>query len=358
LRIFRNVAILSALLVVVSISASGCFGGSSRPLGWSGVAVSGNEIYFGTTSGKLISLNKDTGTVRWQVNLEGAQGIYGTPVVFGDTVYVTGYGGRVYAVNTSGALKWTSPTTEDVKLPDAVISGLAINGGRLYYGSTDGYVYAVDATSGAGVWSFKTSEKIWATPIVDEGVVYVGSFDKKFYALSAADGRQLWNFEAGGVFTAAAVISGNTIVIGSLDRSLYGLDRNTGAEKWRFTADKWFWGAPVIVGDRVFAPNTDGRVYILATETGAKEGEIDLADAVASTPASGDGLVVAVTENGSVSVIDAETLQSRGLFDLETTMRAPIAASGDIIFIHSQTNETIFAFNTATGARLWEYRAP
>ncbi len=359
MRIIKKITIVAAVVTLLAVSATGCFGGGSRPLGWSGVAVSGNEVYFGTTTGKLISLNRDTGTVRWQNDdLENAQGIYGTPLVVGDTVYVTTYGGRVHAVNTNGVLKWSSPTVEQVKLPDAVISGLAYSDGRLYYGSTDGKVHALNAETGAPAWDFATGDKIWATPVVDNGVVYVGSFDNKFYALSADDGDELWSFGADGVFSAAAIISGNNVIVGSLDRNIYALDKTTGTEKWRFTGQKWFWAGPLLSGDHIYAPNTDGKVYVLDSATGSKVSEFTLVSSTASNPAVAGDQVVVATESGVVSAIGTANQQIREVIDLKTTLRAPIASFGEVVYLHSQTNETVFALNAVTGARVWEYRIP
>ena len=339
---------------MVALSATGCFGGGNRPIGWSGVTVSGNEIYFGTTTGKLISLNRDSGSVRWQTDLADAQGIYGSPLVVDDTVYVTSFGGRVFAVTTGGALKWSAPPP-DVKLPDAVVGGMAYANGRLYYGSTNGTVYALDAATGALVWDFTTGDKIWATPVIENGVVYVGSFDNKFYALSADNGAEVWNFEAGGVFIAAAVFSGDNVIVGSLDRNLYAFDKVTGAKEWQFTGQKWFWASPLLAGDRVYAPNTDGKVYVLESVDGTKVGEFASVAPVASAPTAADGLVVFADENGALSVIDTASQQVSPLIDLKTTVRASLSAADAIVFVHSQTNETVYALNAVTKAQLWQY---
>ncbi len=355
LRILRKIAIISGLLLMVALSATGCFGGGNRPLGWSGVAVSGNEIYFGTQTSKLISLNRNTGTVRWQIDLPNAQGIYGSPLVVGDSVYVATYSGRIFAVTTAGVLKWSSPS-EDVKLPDAIISGLAYSDGRLYYGSTDGKVYALDASTGGPVWDFETGDKIWATPLIEDGVVYIGSFDNKFYALAATDGREIWQFEAEGVFIAAPVIDGENVIVGSLDRNLYGLDKTTGAFKWQFKGEKWFWGSPILVGDRVYAPNTDGKVYAMDSADGSDVAEFTFETSIASSPAVVANRIVVADENGVLSIIDLSTQQTQQLFDLETTVRAPLTAAGDVVYVHSQSNETIYALNATTGTQLWQYK--
>ncbi len=354
MRILRKIAIISGLVAIVALSATGCIGGGNRPLGWSGVAVSGNEIYFGTQTNKLISLNRDTGTVRWQTDLANAQGIYGSPLVVNDTVYVATYSGRIFAVSTAGVLKWSSPPAE-VKLPDAVISGLAFSDGQLYYGSTDGKVYALDAGSGGPVWNFETGDKIWATPVIENGVVYIGSFDNKFYALAAGDGREIWQFEAEGVFIAAPVIAGENVIVGSLDRNIYALDKTTGTFKWQFKGEKWFWGSPILDGDRLYAPNTDGKVYAMDSTDGSDVAEFTFATSIASSPAAAAGQIIVADENGVVSGIETSTNQTRQLFDLKKTVRAPLTAAGDVVYVHSQSNETIYALNVATGAQIWQY---
>jgi eukaryotic-like serine/threonine-protein kinase len=356
LRTLSKLAILLALVVMLVTTTTGCFNSKSRPLGWSGVSVSGNNLYFGTHTGTLVSLNKDTGVVQWQTALANAQGIYGSPLVVGDTIYVTTYGGRIFAVNSSGVLKWTSPTTDEVKSPDPIISGLAYANGKVYFVSTDKNTYALDATTGKQVWKYATGDKIWDSPVVDNGIVFVGSFDNTFYALSADDGHQLWKFKADGVFMASPVLSGNNIIVGSLDRNLYALNKTTGAEVWRFTGQKWFWASPALVGGKVYAPNTDGKVYLLDGSTGNKISEFDLSGSMASSPAlAGDQIVVA-TESGIVSAIGTVTQQVRQLSDVANTLRAPVTSSGEVVYLHSQTNETVYALNAVTGTALWQYR--
>ncbi len=356
LRKLRKVAILLGLAALLATMATGCFGSSSRPLGWSGVTVSGANLYFGTHTGKLISLNKDTGAVQWQTDLAGAQGVYGSPLVVGDTIYVSTYGGRVFAVNTSGVLKWTSPTADEAKSPAAIISGLAYSNGRLFFGSTDKNIYALDAGTGKQIWKFTTGDKVWASPVVEGGVVFVGAFDNTFYALSADDGHQLWKFEAGGVFIASPVISGNNLIVGSLDRNVYALDKSTGVKVWQFTGQKWFWASPTVVSGDVYAPNTDGKVYILNASTGDKISELDIDGSLASSPAVANDQIVVATESGVVSSISAVNQQVRQISDLQTTIRAPITAAGDIVYLHSQTNETVYALNPVAGTALWQYR--
>jgi outer membrane protein assembly factor BamB len=49
-------------------------------------------------------------------------------------------------------------------------------------GSNDGNAYALNATTGAFIWSYKTGNGVFSSPAVAGGVVYVGSNDNKVYA--------------------------------------------------------------------------------------------------------------------------------------------------------------------------------
>jgi outer membrane protein assembly factor BamB len=53
-------------------------------------------------------------------------------------------------------------------------------------GSDDGNVYALNATTGAKLWSYTTEDAVLSSPAVANGVVYVGSNDGNVYALSNA----------------------------------------------------------------------------------------------------------------------------------------------------------------------------
>ena len=49
-------------------------------------------------------------------------------------------------------------------------------------GSQDNNVYALNAKTGAKLWSFTTGSSVTSSPAVANGVVYVGSYDGKVYA--------------------------------------------------------------------------------------------------------------------------------------------------------------------------------
>jgi serine/threonine-protein kinase len=67
-----------------------------------------------------------------------------------------------------------------------VESSPAVAGGVVYVGSTDNYVYALDASTGDLRWRYQTGHRVESSPTVAGGVVYVGSTDNYVYALLAS----------------------------------------------------------------------------------------------------------------------------------------------------------------------------
>lgn len=103
---------------------------------------------------------------------------------------------------------------------DVYLSSPMIFESAVYFGSSDGNVYAVDANTGNLKWKFKTGDVVHATPAIANGTVYVGSWDSNFYALDAATGKEKWRFKTGedpdihnqvGIQSSAAVMDGMAV---------------------------------------------------------------------------------------------------------------------------------------------------
>jgi outer membrane protein assembly factor BamB len=116
------------------------------------------------------------------------------------------------------ALLWSFKTEGPVK------SSAAIVGGRVYIGSNDRNLYALELATGKKIWAFTNSEAIESSPLVLNGKVFVGSGDANLYALDAATGKELWRFTTGEKILGAPnwfVAEGRTnILVGSYDYRL------------------------------------------------------------------------------------------------------------------------------------------
>jgi hypothetical protein len=157
-------------------------------------------------------------------------------------------------------LKWKFETDRAIKSSPAVWLDPADptgRKGRVFVGSNDSNVYAVDLADGSKLWSFKTGDTVEGTPLVLDGVVYVGGNTGFVYALDAATGTMKWALETGdsilgGINWAKSPDGRRTwILAGSRDSTLYCIDAATGKAVWKCEVGSYINGGPVLAGDKV-----------------------------------------------------------------------------------------------------------
>ena len=150
-------------------------------------------------------------------------------------------------------------------------SSPAVVNGVVYFGSGDGNVYALNASTGAKLWSlYHRRRSVISSPAVANGVVYIGSDDDNVYALNASTGAKLWSYTTGSnVGSSPAVVNG-VVYVGSGRRQRVCAERQHRRQAvelchrsvcgprppWRMG---WFMSA-----------RSDGNVYALNASTGAE----------------------------------------------------------------------------------------
>ena len=83
-------------------------------------------------------------------------------------------------------------------------------------------VYALNASTGALLWSYTTGGRVNSSPAVANGVVYVGSLDNNVYALNASTGAKLWSYTTGGpIYYSSPAVANGMVYVGSLDGKVY-----------------------------------------------------------------------------------------------------------------------------------------
>jgi outer membrane protein assembly factor BamB len=146
-----------------------------------------------------------------------------------DNIIYTGCGAAMCAVEAPNqVLKWKA------RIPSGTIaySAAAVAGGLVYAGTTtSGAVYAFDIKTGAIRWSFQTAgHNVWAGPSVAGGVVYVGGDDQSLYALDAGSGAKLWSFSAGTPIVNTPAVVNGVVYLGA--GALYAVFASDGRQLW------------------------------------------------------------------------------------------------------------------------------
>jgi PQQ-dependent dehydrogenase (methanol/ethanol family) len=176
-------------------------------------------VYGGDTGNTRFSENKQVNasnvsklSVKWALQLGTNRSQESTPIIVGDTMYVTSSFGpkNVFAVNAkTGEVKWRySPEipkgVDQFACCDVNSRGVSYADGKIYFGTLDARLIALDA---------KTGKEVWASKVVD--------------------------YTQGSVITSPPTVAKNVIVTGygggeyGVRGALVGYDLKTGKELWR-----------------------------------------------------------------------------------------------------------------------------
>src|SRR5580700_7797931 len=137
----------------------------------------------------------------------GELGTFSTgPVMYDGILYVTTHLGT-YAIDATTCKKiWTHLHVAQGPEMNATNKGVAIAGGRVIRGTQDGFLYALDAKTGAPLWvrqvaDWSLGEGIGAAPIVLDDIVYVAKaggdwgIRGQMMAFNVRDGSVAWKFD-------------------------------------------------------------------------------------------------------------------------------------------------------------------
>ncbi|MGE3666298.1 MAG: PQQ-binding-like beta-propeller repeat protein, partial [Steroidobacteraceae bacterium] len=291
-------------------------------------------VYVASASGALFALDRDTGQERWKFT--SRMPIASTPAIDRGTLYFVSSTGALAALDTAtGKPKWIFATEYERRfearglhgygpagqtMPDSwdvFTSSPVVAEGKVFFGSGDGNVYAVDASSGVLQWKFPMRDVVHASPAYADGTIYVGSWGGDFRAIDAATGQSKWLFQAGedpamhnqvGFQSSAAVVDG-VVYVGCRDAHVYALDAKTGRRKWDYpTSKSWVNGTPAVRDGLVYVGTSDSsRFMALEAKTGRLRFNFDARGYVFSSAALAGDRVYFGSHDGVLHALDAQS---------------------------------------------------
>ena len=140
-------------------------------------------------------------------------------------------------------LLFSFQTDDDIKSSPVVKNGI------IYFGSTDGYFYAIDF-EGKLKWKFNSENAIEAPAIIVDKSIIFGNMDGWFFSLNCETGKLNWKYETENQIVGSASwekIKGQLVAaVGSYDYYLHGVDLRSGANLWKYESDNFINGAPAL----------------------------------------------------------------------------------------------------------------
>jgi outer membrane protein assembly factor BamB len=300
-------------------------------------------VYIAAMDGHLYAIDEQTGKEKW--NFKSRMPVASSPAIADGTVYFVSSTGSLAALDAStGKPKWVFPMEYERKFEaknlhgypstaqtiadayDLFTSSPAVANGKVFFGSGDGNVYALDAETGILQWKFPTKDVVHSSPAVVNNVVYVGSWDSYLYAIDADTGQEKWGFKSGedetihnqvGFQSSPAVVDG-VVYSGCRDAHVYAIDAATGRKKWDYpTSKSWVIASPAVYNGMVYAGTSDSSRFLgLDAKTGRLKFNFDAKAYMFSSPSIAGDVAYVGDHNGKLYAIDAKT--GKALWEFQT----------------------------------------
>ena len=245
--------------------------------------------------------------------------------------------------------------------------------GRVFAGDASGEISALNADTGAEIWSVhlrvpnRFDRMSFGSGLAyDSGRIFAHSGFNFFVALDAATGAEIWRTETLVPFHGAPTVVDGRVFVTSDDNELLALDAETGTVLWAYqgiveTARLLTGPSPAVLGDIVVAPFASGEIVALRVQNGNPVWSDSLTRAggltamseindVAGSPVILDGTVYAMSHSGTLVAIELRTGE-RIWTQPAGGLHTPWVA-GDFLYVITSEAELV-CLNRNTGVVHW-----
>lgn len=282
-----------------------------------GLAHGGGGLYATSGYGRLLAIEPETGTVRWDQKLD-ATGT-GDPLYRDGLVYLVAGDTTAWAIEADdGRVRWRNEGVGDVRN----VSGgpaPAIADGRVAFAFGNGEIQTVFPEGGLPRWSAFVAgrregtaiglvDDITGGPLIADGRLYAANAAGRLAALDLETGERLWTAEDGAVD--AIWPAGGALFVVNDRNELLRLDARDGRRVWavqlpRYTEERPRRRAaihaqhgPVLAGGRLIVAGGDGLIRAFAPEDGALLQTLDLPGGATAAPVVAGETLYVVTGDG------------------------------------------------------------
>ena len=309
------------------------------------------------------SVNKEYAQVQEQWIVQTGAGIYCSPAVEKDKVFVGDDLGRLTAYALKNGKKlWSFQSGKRIVGTPAVSEGIVV------FGSADCKIYGLDAQNGNLLWIVEAAEPVLGAVTIENGIAYIGASDHTFRAVNIRTGEVKWAF-AGvrGYIETKPLVTDNKVIFGAWDNTLYALNKADGKELWKWTggltrmhfspAAVW----PVAADGKVFITDPQRAMTAIDIETGNTVWRTFQSMVRETIGLSEDKeRIYSKTMNDSIVCYSTKGNQPHKLwasnvgFGYEHAPSMQVEKNG--VVFGSTKEGLIFALEAATGKVLWKHK--
>ena len=279
-----------------------------------GTAISSDSIFVASLDDKLLSIDKATHKIKWEVALPTIA--IEAPHVSGNIVVIRTNDSSILAYNTeNGSLLWVyQRPVPSLTLRVTNSIQISSSGDVLLAGLPGGRMVVLNLINGTPIWENYVAIPVGSTdldkltdiamrPVLDDKIICVATFNGKIGCMDAITSNIIWSKKFSG--TAEILVDTQNVYAISQDGVVYAFDKNTGSTVWSNNVLQYRnLGSPAFLNNNIVTVDIQGYINMFNRNDGTLVARDD-SNLVGGTsyPWSNGYKVIMQSANGEIEAI-------------------------------------------------------
>jgi outer membrane protein assembly factor BamB len=284
-----------------------------------GLAIAGDKLVVATGFAYVTALKLTDGTEIWRRRVESP--LSSSPAVLGNRAFLTSTNNDFFAVDTdTGEVIWNdqalSETARVLSSPSP-----AVTPDILAVGYSSGELIAYLPANGRRLWSdtltstgrytpLSAINDIAGRPVIQDGIVYAASHSGVLTAIDARSGARIWS-KTFGSRQGPAILGDYLFVVGTNGR-VACFTKVDGKLVWSRDLPEFkdgnreqriVWTGPIAASGRLVVASSEGDVLGLSPQNGETVSEVRLGQRIFIEPIAAAGKIFVLTDNAQLVAI-------------------------------------------------------
>ncbi len=218
------------------------------------VQNSGGRLYFSTRKGLVYCIDGAKKEILWKFS---ARAVISTPPCPSEgRVYCADQENGLYCLDEAGRVVW------EKKLAEKISGDVGQSQGKVFVGTQDGNVLALDAATGDEAWRFKSESAVESGPAFWNQQIIFGTIDGRLLFLTP-DGRLLAAFKTGAGIRGPLFIDSNRLFYSLEDDTFNSLNLTSRRRRWKIRTGGFGTAAPAADDRRIYFLNSNSALFCL-----------------------------------------------------------------------------------------------
>lgn len=284
-----------------------------------GLAIAGEKLIVASGFAFVSALNLSDGKEIWHRRVDSP--LSSSPAILGNRAFLTSTNNDFYAINLDdGEILWNdqalSETARVLSSPSP-----AVNQDILAVGYSSGELITYLPANGRRLWTetltstgrytpLSAINDIAGKPTIQDGVVYVASHSGILTAIDARSGARIWSKTFGS--RQGPVIGGDYLFVVGTNSKVAAVNKIDGKIAWIRDLPEFkdgnkehriVWTGPLIASDRLVIASSEGDVIALSPQNGETKAELKVGQSIYIEPIAANGKIFVLTDQAQLIAI-------------------------------------------------------